>query len=155
MNTKEITLDKLGLTLEELQYTNPDGSYSVKCEHLEGPIFHATSAGYLGGKASKGHVAVVEKIFTAYQQAGYSGKIYFIDDVSERTGVTPGARKFIMEKLKKWPKLGALVGVGSNYVTRVLISIYGKMNPDIHFYAAKSKEEALKFVRSLNIEEVT
>ncbi|RLD61676.1 MAG: hypothetical protein DRJ05_02035, partial [Bacteroidetes bacterium] len=147
-NIKDIiTLEKLNLSMDELQFTSPSGRYSVTFEHIEHNIFKTTIKGYYDQDAYKGHTAITDKIFDSIEKIQPGKMVYFIEDTTHLKWMTPEARKASIAKYRSWDKHGGSYVYGANKFLFSLNKIILATDYAKSFHFAASEKDALQKIR--------
>lgn len=148
IDSNQITLDLLGLSLEEISYHSEKGNYSIISEHLEGPIFRTIMIGTPYYQDALKHNAIGETILRRLKEKGYSGKAYFIVDSSKLKTVTSDARKLFLEFMAI-DNFGGLMVHGMNFFTTAAIKITKVILPLKHYYLVSNEQKGLEKAREL------
>ena len=147
--TEKITLEKLTLSKEELRFTSSSGRYSVQFEHIEDTIFRTTVTGYYDLEAFYGHTFITNKIFFAIDKIAPHKKVYFIENITRLSWMTPEARKENIAIYKKWKQHGGSFVYGANKFLFSLNKILSSTDYSKKFHFCNSEQNALEKIKNI------
>ncbi len=145
----KITIEKLKISRDELQYTSPSGRYSVTFEHIEDNIFKTTTKGYYDIEAFYGNTGIINRILNSVSENYPGRKVYFIENITNLKWITPEARKANIAIYKKWDQHGGSFIYGANKFLFSLNRLVSSADYAKHFHFSSSEKDALQKIRSV------
>ncbi len=146
----KITIEKLKLSKDELQYTSPSGRYSVIFEHIEDTIFKTTITGYYDLEAFYGHTSITNKILLSIDKIAPGKKVYFIENITHLSWITPEVRKENIAVYEKWEQHGGSFVIGVSKFLFTLNKLLASTDYTKFFHFCISEKDALEKIRVIS-----
>jgi len=146
MTRDDITLEELGLTVEELEYKNPETGYFVRYLYLGKGIFKVESEGYVDDLSADRQFEIGEKIRQKLLDSGTGIKYSLIYDAKKLKSGSYYARSLQLKKFKTYKNLGSVAAYNTNIYTAAYARIIKLLLPHIDISLHKDEESALKYV---------
>jgi PAS domain S-box-containing protein len=137
----------IGLSYDELSYSNAEHSFSVHFDQIENNIFRVILTGFLNFEANLYYVGIIENILLKFKRFNPSIKVHFIEHASNLTGFSFDAKPYTEKKILAWKNLGSIKIVGTNHLYRTYLEMIQKVVPQNTIEFNQDEREALASVK--------